>query len=74
MFDLRHAGTSLKKVAYTEGIRVSRHNSWFKRVTDNERGVKAVIGDDTGKEIEVTVHDLEYIAQFTWTEIKEGRV
>ena len=74
MCDLRHAGTDLKKAAYTEGIRVGRKNAWFKPVTDNERGIKAIVGDATGKEIEVTVQDLEYIHQFSWAEIKEGRV
>lgn len=72
MFDLKHAGMDLRKIAYTKGIRVGKRNAWYKPVTGSE--VKAVIGDNKHEDIEVTVFDLEYIHQFTWSEIKEGRV
>lgn len=72
MFDLKYAGIDLRKVAHTEGIRVGRKNAWYKPLTGSE--VKAVIGDNSHDEIEVTIFDLEYIHQFTWSEIKEGRV
>ena len=71
MFDLKHAGSTLKKIAYSEGIRANRHNAWFKPVTaDNE--IEFIIGDSTGKEIQVTVFDLEQAVQYTWAEVKRG--
>ena len=73
MFDLRHASAALKKAAYVEGIRVGRHNAWYKPVTDNERGVKAVVGDGREREIEITVFDLENVADVPWSKIKSGR-
>ena len=72
MFDLKHAGTDLNKVAYTAGIRVGRKNAWYKPITGSE--VKASIGDNSHDEIEVTIFGLEYIHQFTWSEIKQGRI
>jgi hypothetical protein len=75
MFDRKHAGSTVKKVAYTEGIRVGRHNSWFQAVTDNSTGIKAIVGDNRHPDgIPVTVFDMEYVGQFSWREIKEGRV
>jgi len=70
MFNLKHAGIDLRKAAHLEGIKVGMNNSWYTPMTDNEDGVKAVVGDDTGKEIRVTVFDMEYINQYSWKEIR----
>ncbi len=71
MFDLKYASTDLKKIAYTERIRVGRKNAWFKPVTGGE--VKAIIGDNSRDGIAVTIFELEYVHQFTWSEIRAGR-
>lgn len=74
MISLIHAGSALKKVAYSKGIRTNQNSAWFKPITDNERGAKAVIGDDTGKEVEVTVFDLESASRYTWEEVRAGHI
>lgn len=69
MFDLEHAGINLRKAAYLEGIRQDRKNAYFTPVTGSE--VRAIVGDND-KRIEITIFDMEYAAQFTWRELKEG--
>ena len=70
--NLIHAESALKKVAYSEGIRTNVKNAWYAPISREE--VKAIIGDDSEKEIEVTVFDLEYATGVTWDEVKAGRL
>lgn len=72
--NLIHAGSELKKVAYSRGIRTNQNGAWFKPVTANEDFVKAIIGDNSHSEIKVTQLDLEYAAQYTWLEVKAGHL
>jgi len=76
MFDLIHASSAIKKVAYIEGFRAGRHQAYFKPISSsqNEKEIRAIVGDNRGKEVEITIFDIEYIVQFTWEEIKAGNV
>ena len=69
MFDLKYASMNLRKAARLEGFRSDRRNAYFIPVTDNENGVKAIVGDNRGEEIRITVFDIEYAAQFAWAEL-----
>jgi len=74
MIDLIYAGSELKKVAYSHGIRTNQNGAWFRPVTANDDFVKAIVGDNSDKEISVTQLDLEYAAQYTWEEVRAGRL
>jgi hypothetical protein len=73
MFDLKYASINLRKAASLEGIRSDRGNAWYKPVTDNEGGVKAVVGDNKHPDgINITVFDIEYAAQHSWDDLKRA--
>lgn len=71
MFDLVHASSNLKKAARLQGFRSGRHNAWFKPVTGSE--IRAIVGNNHRPDIEITIFDVEYAAQFTWSEIRSGK-
>ena len=68
MIDLLLASTNLRKAARMEGFRAGQHKAYYKPVTGDE--VKAIVGDEKGKEVKITIFDIEYAAQFTWREIR----
>ncbi len=77
MIDLKHAGIGLRKAAYKCGFRVGKQGARYRNKEVNELGfaiVTVIVEDDSGGRAEITASDIEYAAQFNWSDIKKGRV